>query len=322
MSAHLTSEERDRIAQLRARGYGGGEIARQLGRSASTISREVARNSTDGEYLAAAAQAKAVRRRRERPLVRKANRPAVDETIRKLLSRNCSPDEIARRMKLERPHRPRDCASASTIYRWIKSQDDRGYWRGYLWRRGRAPRKCRSSPSNSTKARIASRPEAIERRERMGDFEGDLVLGKQGTGGLATLVDRKSRYTLLTKVIRKDSRYVYRATRRRLSQLPAANRRSVTFDNGGEFARCQRLERSLGMKVYWADPGRPYQRGTNENTNGLARHFFPKGTDFNTVTYWDVEQVEQVLNNRPRACLGYRTPYEVFHGVHTPLCCD
>jgi IS30 family transposase len=322
MASHLTFEERDRIAQLRARGHGKGDIAQQLCRSASTIGREIARNSTGGEYLAATAHAKARRRRSERPLVRKTQRPAVDRTIRKLLASNLSPDEIARRMKLERPHRPRDRVCASTIYRWIDSHDDRAHWRGYLWRRGKALRKPRNSPSDAGKARIASRPEVIERRERLGDFEGDLVLGKQGTGGLATFVDRKSRYVVMTKVIRKDSRYVYRASRRRLLQLPSDRLHSMTLDNGGEFARFRSLEERLGMTVYWADPGRPYQRGTNENTNGLARHFFPKGTDFNTVTHWDVEQVEKLLNNRPRACLGYRTPNEVFHRIFTPLCCD
>ena len=322
MASHLTFEERDRIAQLQARGHRQGEIARQLCRSPSTVCREIARNGTDGGYLAATAQATATRRRSERSIVRKAQRPAVDRTIRKLLASNLSPDEIARRMKLERPHRPRDCVCASTIYRWIRSRGDRAHWRGYLWRRGKALRKPRNSPSDSAKARIASRPEVIERRERLGDFEGDLVLGKQGTGGLATFVDRKSRYVVMTKVIRKDSRYVYRASRRRLLQLPRDRIHSMTLDNGGEFARFRALERSLGMNVYWADPGRPYQRGTNENTNGLARRFFPKGTDFNTVTHWDVEQVEKTLNNRPRACLGYRTPNEVFHGIFTPLCCD
>lgn len=322
MASHLTFEERDRIAQLRARGHGNGDIARQLCRSASTIGREVVRNSTGGEYWAATAHVMAMRRRSARPIVRKTQRPAVVNTIRKLLSRKASPDEIARRMKRERPHRPRDCVCAATIYRWIRSRSDRAHWRGYLWRRGKAPRKPRKSPGDAGKARIASRPEVIERRERLGDFEGDLVLGKQGTGGLATFVDRKSRYVVMTKVIRKDSRYVYRAARRRLLQVPSDRRHSMTLDNGGEFARFAALEQSLGMNVYWADPGRPYQRGTNENTNGLARHFFPKGTDFNTVTHWDVEQVEKLLNDRPRACLGYRTPNEVFHGIFTPLCCD
>ena len=323
MARHLTLQERDRIAQLRERGLSAGEVARRIGRDRSTISRELVRNATDGEYLAAAAHATAARRRRERPRQRKTDRPAVSNTIRKLLSGRCSPAAIAERMKVERAERPRDCVSARTIYRWIEAQGPlRRHWKSCLWRRGRARRERRESAGDAAKARIASRPEIIERRERIGDFEGDLVLGKQGSGGLLTLVDRKSRYTLMTKVHHKQAAYVYRKARRRFAQLPADKRHSLTLDNGGEFAKCPRLEHSLDMRVYWADPGRPYQRGTNENTNGLTRHFYPKGTDFNTVSHWQVRQDEHVLNHRPRACLGGRTPHEVFHGVYTPLCCD
>jgi len=227
-------------------------------------------------------------------------------------------------MKLERPHRPRDCVCASTVYRWIDRQGaERAYWKSYLRRRGRRPYRPRENAGASAcKARLDARPKVIERRGRIGDFEGDLVLGKQGKGGLQTLVDRKSRYTLLMKIARKEARYMYRKTRARLQGLPSAKRHSITYDNGGEFAKCPLLEKSIGIKVYWAEPGRPYQRGTNENTNGLVRQFFPKGTDFGTVTHWEAREAENLLNDRPRACLGYRTPYEVFHGVFTPLCCD
>jgi IS30 family transposase len=299
------------------------EIALRLKRSPSTISRELRRNGTGGEYLAGAAHEKACRRRRERPLVRKCDRPAVDKTVRRLLACRCSPAEIAGRMQHERRDRPEDCVSGSTIYRWINRQGkNRGHWRGFLRRRGRRPYKPRENTADAAKARVADRPAVIERRGRIGDFEGDLVLGKPGSGGLKTLVDRKSRYTLLMKVVRKNAAYVHRKTRERLKTLPPDKRHSITYDNGGEFARCRLLEGSLNIKVYWAKPGCPYQRGTNENTNGLARQFFPKGTDFHTVTHEQARNVENLLNHRPRACLNYRTPYEVFYNASEQLCCD
>ena len=148
------------------------------------------------------------------------------------------------------------------------------------------------------------------------------MLGPQGSGGLATLVDRKSRYTMIVKIRSKNADHVHQKIRERLKQLDAERRRSVTFDNGTEFARCHRLEKHLGMQLYFANPGCPYQRGTNENTNGLIRQYFPKGTDFRDVSHHEVRQVEQLLNDRPRACLGYQTPAEVFFGKHPDTDCD
>ena len=136
------------------------------------------------------------------------------------------------------------------------------------------------------------------------------MLGPPGTGGLVTLVDRQSRFTIVSKI------------KRRLQKLEPDQRRSLTFDNGTEFARCPLLENHMGVQIYFAEPGRPYQRGTNENTNGLIRQFFPKGTDFRFVSYWEVQQVENLLNDRPRACLGYRTPAEVFFEKSARDVCD
>ncbi len=323
MSQHLTAVERDRIAQLRGSGASQAEIAARLGRHASTISRELKRNATaEGEYLAAQAQQKAVLRRRHRPRLGKTERGAVDRTVRHLLARHCSPDQIAARMKLERPDRPSDCVSASTIYRWIRRSPHRRHWESFLRRRGRRPRKPRKKCVEQDKTRIAGRPAAIERREQLGHFEADTVLGQRGTGGLATFVCRRSRYTILFKIQHKRAEYLARKTRQRLRRLDPARRRSLTPDNGGEFARFEQLGRGLAMKIYWADPGRPFQRGTNENTNGLTRSFFPKGLDFRNVNHHDARLVENLLNNRPRKCLGYRTPREVFYGTSDKLCCD
>jgi IS30 family transposase len=162
----------------------------------------------------------------------------------------------------------------------------------------------------------------IEQRLRLGDFEGDTVLGPPGTGGLATLVDRKSRFTIITKVQSKQADHVHERIKQRPRELEEERRRSITFDNGTEFARCHRLEKHLGIELYFADPGCPYQRGTNENTNGLIRQYFPKGTDFRNVSHHEVREVENRMNHRPRACLGFRTPHEVFFGKSPPSSCN
>lgn len=311
MAGHLTVEERDRIAQLRSRGADQKEIARALNRSPATISRELRRNRCGGDYFPGQAQKLAEQRRRERPIIRKLDHPKINQTVRDGLAHYWSPEQIEGRLRFNQGDNPSP-VSARTIYTWIAGDAHRDHWRTFLRRRGRRLF-FRKKPSGIG-APIAERPEVIEARLRLGDFEGDTVLGPPGTGGLATLVDRKSRYTIVVKIHSKEADHVHQKIKDRLKQLDEERRRSVTFDNGTEFARCHRLERHLGMQLYFAEPGCPHQRGTNENTNGLIRQFFPKGTDFRDVTHAEVREVENLLNNRPRACLGYRTPNEVFFG--------
>lgn len=309
MAGHLTSQDRDCIAQLAHQGADQKEIAQALNRSPSTISREMRRNRTDDNYHASQAQQRAERRRRERPITRKMDDPEIDEAVRDGLAHYWSPEQIEGRLK--RGDTEVDTSvSARTIYFWIAHDDDREHWKQFLRRRGRRPNR-RKKP-DGIGAPIKDRPEVIEERLRLGDFEGDTVLGPPGTGGLATLVDRKSRYTIIVKIQRKEADHVHQKIKQRLKQLDEERRKSVTFDNGTEFARCHRLEKHLGMKLYYAEPGCPHQRGTNENTNGLIRQFYPKGTDFRDVTHYDVRATENLLNDRPRACLDYRTPNEVF----------
>jgi IS30 family transposase len=319
MAHHLTPQERDRIAQLRYQGANQKEIARAVARCPSTISRELRRNSTAGEYYPTQAQWKAAQRRRERPLARKMDDPAINEAVRRGLAQEWAPQQIAGRMQQQaRPRR----VSSQTIYTWIKQDADREHWESFLRRRGKRPRRRKNAATSGDAARIDQRPEVIEERLRLGDFEGDTVLGPAGTGGLATLVDRKSRFTIVVKVQSKNADHVHAKIKQRMKELDEQRRRSITFDNGTEFACCHRLEKHLGMELYFADPGCPYQRGTNENTNGLIRQYFPKGTDFRDISHSQVRQVENLLNNRPRACLGFRTPGEVFFEKIPPSGCD
>jgi IS30 family transposase len=320
MAQHLTLEERDLIAQLRHRGADQKEIAQTLGRSPATISRELRRNRIGDDYFAAQAQRQAQRRRSERPLVRKMDHREIGAVVRSGLAHEWSPEQIAGRLAQQHPDCPDRQVSAQTIYNWIERDAHREHWRSFLRHRGKRPYR-RIKPTTGDAARIHQRPEVIEGRLRLGDFEGDTVLGPPGTGGLATLVDRMSRYTIVVKIRSKQADHVHQKIKERMKQLDEERRRSITFDNGTEFARCHRLERHLGMQLYFADPGCPYQRGTNENTNGLIRQYFPKGTDFRDVTHHEVREVENLLNNRPRACLGFRTPAEVFLENHPPADC-
>lgn len=312
MSSHLTTEERDRIAQLKSRGANQKEMARALKRSPATISRELRRNRTGNEYYAGMAQQHAERRRRERPIIRKMDNPEINQAVRRGVTQYWSPEQIAGRLKLE----SRDSKlqlTARTIYNWIQRDEYREHWQSFLRRRGKRPFPRRKPAGVG--APIDQRPDVIEERLRLGDFEGDTVLGPPGRGGLATLVDRKSRYTIIVKIRSKDADHVHQKIKERVKELHEERRRSITFDNGTEFARCRRLEKHLGMELYFAEPGCPHQRGTNENTNGLIRQYFPKGTDFRDVTHYEVREVEHLLNDRPRECLGYRTPNEVFFDI-------
>jgi IS30 family transposase len=312
-------EERDRIAQLRHERANQQEIAQAVGRCKSTISRELRRNRTGDEYYAAQAQRESERRRRERPLVRKMEDPQINQAVRSGLAEEWAPEEITGRMKEQGCQR---CVSPQTIYAWIKQDEHRQHWESFLRRRGKRPCRRKNTEKSCPAARIHNRPEVIEQRLRLGDFEGDTVLGPAGTGGLVTLVDRRSRFTIITKIQSKDADHVHARIKQRLKELDEEQRRSITFDNGTEFARCHRLEKHLNMQLYFADPGCPYQRGTNENTNGLIRQYFPKGTNFQDISHPQAQAVENKLNNRPRKCLDFRTPAEVFFEKHPPTGCD
>lgn len=159
----------------------------------------------------------------------------------------------------------------------------------------------------------------INRRRRYGDWEGDTIVGKGRRSSLLTLVERKSGYARIGRVDSMKSDVTIRAAKRRMKDLPPSLRRSMTFDNGKEFAEHRKLTRGLGLDVYFTDAYASWQRGTNENTNGLLRQFFSKGIDFTQVSHREVARVEQLINERPRRRLGYRTPAEI---LAPRLCCN
>ena len=311
MAHHLTLQERERLSLLRVQGASQAEIARQLGRHPSTISCELRRNRTTPEYSAVAAQGLAEARRRDRPLIRKINRPDISRYVRSHLTSYWSPEQIAGRLRRDYPH---DCQwhiSHQSIYAWIAGDAYRSHWRRYLRHGGQKRTRPEKRGQIADRVAVAGRPLAANRRRRFGDWEGDTVVSRQRRGGVLTLVERKSRFTLIRKVRDLKARTVRTAARRSLAALPQALRRTLTFDNGKEFAEHRRLAEQLTLAIYFARPYAAWQRGTNENTNGLLRQFHPKGTDFTTVRPAELQTTQDFLNHRPRKCLDYRTPTEV-----------
>lgn len=310
----LNETERERIYELQLTGLGPSAIGRQLGRDKSTISRELRRNRSDGRYSARQAQEMAQRRRAERPVVRKLDRPEIQQAVRAGLIQHWSPEQIAQRLRLEVERTPEHWVSRQGIYRWLERGGRQfAHFRGYL-------RHGRYRPRGRVKRRIAipnrvsitARPPDVATRERSGDWEGDTIVGAGQSGYLVTLVERQSGLVLIIKTDTKQAAVVNRAILRRLSVYSPEWRRTLTVDNGTEFAGHEALTRRLGLPVYFANPYASYERGCNENCNGLIRQFFPKGTDIKQVSHAAVANVEQTLNNRPRKRLDYLTPYEFF----------
>lgn len=319
MSGHLTLEEREVVAEWHAAGASQRAIARELGRNPSTISRELRRNRSRTGYYPARADRKAQQRRRERPLVRKMERVEVSRFVRDELKKYSSPDQIAGRAKLVLRDSSRH-VSRQTIYSWIRAQAEAGKrWHRFLRRHGKKRVDQDKRGQIPSAASIDGRPKIVERRGRKGDFEGDTVRGLPGRGGLVTLVDRKTRLVLIQRVPDLKADTVTDGAAAALAGVRRKNRKTVTFDNGKEFAGHEELSRRTGVVVYFAKPYCSWQRGTNENTNGLIRQFFSKGTDLARQPIARINQVQELLNHRPRRCLGYRTPHEAFTGQR-PRC--
>lgn len=245
-----------------------------------------------------------------------------DEQIRdrvpKGLTQYWSPEQIAGRMRAE-GHDPKLRVCAKTIYTWIRHAPHREHRQSFLTCRGKRPQRRKRERVG---APVRDRPEVAERRERLGDLEGDTILARPGRGGLLTMLDRKSGYSLLTKIQTKHADHVYGKVQRLVRQIAVDQRHSLTIGNGSEFARCDTLKRSYNMDLYTCRPGRPQERATNENTNRSIRQFFPKGCDFRAVSHQTAQRIQQLLNDRPRARPGYRTPAEVFFGKTERLLCD
>lgn len=315
----LTIDEREQILLGINRGDTFTAIAGQLGRTVSTISREVKRGGGRCEYSAWRAHERA-RQQTRRPKPFKLRPGRLLEEVASRLEQLWSPDEIAVRLRLDHADDPQMRVSHETIYQSLFVQG-RGELRRELarcLRSGRTARKPRGAIEGRGRipgmVMLSQRPAEADDRAVPGHWEGDLILGQGSRSAVGTLVERSTRMTLLLHLPDgKSAEQVEAAMREAVSKLPSSLARTITWDQGAEMAKHAAFTTATGIPIYFCDPHSPWQRGSNENTNGLLRQYFPKGTDLSSWTAEEIEAVAHALNTRPRKTLGWRTPAEAFN---------
>ncbi len=316
---NLSVQERDEILRGVAEGESFGSIARRLGRAPSTVSREVKSKGGRRQYRAWYSDELAVRQSRRPKLGKLARSPRLRAEVERLLQERWSPQQIAAILKRQHPDDSEMQVSHETIYRSLFVQT-RGELRRELTRYLRT-RRIRRHPQSRTKAAgpfgdmvmIRQRPAEVEDRAVPGHWEGDLLVGKNGRSAIGTLVERASRYVVLVKLGRsRTAEDVRKALTERILTLPEQLRRSLTWDQGHEMAEHVRFTLDTKVQVYFCDPHSPWQRGSNENTNGLLRQYFPKGTPLSGFKQDELDAVARQLNGRPRQTLGWMKPCEAF----------
>jgi len=323
----LTAAEREEISRGLAYGEEFPAIAKRLGRTMSTITREVGRNSGRSGYRAFSAgrRARAAAASRRGGKSRIAGEGRLRAYVLAKLRTRWSPEEIVKRMAAEYPHDMAMRISHEAIYRYLyvlprgelKRELIRGLRQERKYRRKRAPD---GGNEQETRGKIADmlsieeRPAEVDDRAVPGHWEGDLIIGRYKRTALGTLVERTTRYTVLVPLgKKKDAVSVRQAYTRAFGTLPREIAKSLTYDQGKEMSEHRQFTIDTGMRVYFAHPGSPWERGTNENTNGLIRQYFPKGTDFSRISVREIKRVQRELNDRPRKVLHWQKPDEVIH---------
>ena len=312
----LTQEERYQIYILKKEKYSQTRIAELLGRDKSTISRELRRNQGQKGYRPKQAHKRALERRLGKAQPRIGER--IWHQVKALIREGWSPEQVAGRIAMEQgvsishewiyQYIYADQRSGGNLYQYLRCQKVRRKRYGTYDRRGCIP----------NQVSIDDRPAIVDSKRRFGDWEGDTVIGKNHRGALVTLVERKSLYTIIRSVLHKTAKAVRDAVVDGLTPYIDWVH-TITYDNGREFADHEGMASDLDARIYFAHPYASWERGLNENTNGLIRQYFPKGRDLTTVTKHEIEQAMDKLNHRPRKSLGYRTPYEVFFNTRTSL---
>jgi len=314
---HLSIDERELIAQLRNEGTGLSGIARQLGRDKGTISRELKRNGAPlyNSYTPCRAQHRSDERRRTASRRERLRDGTIRQYTREKLFAGWAPEQISGRLPLE--HRGLGI-SAEAIYQYIYDAQTEGreeliscLRRGHKKRQQRAAVRKQKRTKIPNRIPIEDRPRSVESRRNYGHWEGDSLVSRKSAFALNSLTERKSRLIMITRMNRKGAAETMDAVVSRLGAWPHEFRRTLTLDNGTENAKHEVITEGIGVKCYFAHPYASWERGTNENANGLVRWYFPKGTDFAKITDDQIALVENLLNNRPRKCLGFRTPMEV-----------
>jgi IS30 family transposase len=309
----LTQEERYQISALLKAGHDQSEIAMILNRDKSTISRELQRNTGLRGYRPMQAQRLADERRQSKVKTRITDTAWTN--VERLLRQDWSPEQISLWLKAEKQM----SISHEWIYQYILQDKHYG---GDLYHHLRCQKQRRKRYGSYNRrgqiidrVSIDDRPAIVDRRSRIGDWELDTIIGKNHQQAIVSLSERKSRFTLIHKVERKTAQCVSQAIIKLLKPF-SDQVITLTSDNGKEFAEHKKIADKLNAKFYFAHPYASWERGLNENTNGLIRQYFPKGSDFTNITQKEINQVMHKLNNRPRKCLGIKTPNQVFLGIN------
>lgn len=317
----LSLAEREEIALGVACGESAVRIAGRLGRSASTVTRELERNGGRGGYRAARADARALEQARRPKTAKLVSSPRLRAEVERRLCERWSPQQIAARLRLDFPDDPEMRVSHETIYQSLYVQS-RGALRRELareLRRGRSQRRARGSRLGGNLREIvpiSERPAEVDDRAVPGHWEGDLIIGGAGRSAIATLVERQTRFALLVGLpAGRTAEAVRVALTEQIQQLPEALRRTLTWDQGKEMAEHARFTIDNNVQVYFCDPSSPWQRGTSENTNGLLRQYFPRGDDLSRYSQADLNRVADELNGRPRQTLKWMKPSEAFDQI-------
>lgn len=319
----LTVSEREEISRGLGQALSLRKIAASLGRPVSTISREVKRNGGVTAYRATDAEVAAWKRARRPQRCKLAVQHRLRRCVASKLCKNWSPQQISGWLKKRYPSQTYMRVSHETIYRSLYIQT-RGVLKKELQAHLRTQRTMRRSQQSTTAGQqrgqiidavsISQRPASVDDRAVPGHWEGDLIRGSKNSH-IATLVERQSRFVLLVRVQGKDSTTVVTALRKHLLTLPQTLRQSLTWDRGTELARHKELRIATDIQIYFCDPRSPWQRGTNENTNGLLRQYFPKGTELSGYSQAQLNKVARQLNERPRKTLGFQTPADILGGL-------
>jgi IS30 family transposase len=318
----FTQDDRIEIADGLARGVSVKVIAARIGKSYQSVYREIARNRTlDGRYQPWYAHNQAyLRRRRPKPR-RLATETGLREAVVGKLAKRWSPAQISRWLRRRYRRRATWQVCAETLYQAIYlglvgpiAPANLRTGRTYRRRRGRGRSRDGALKQLTSLRSIHQRPASVESRGRIGNWEGDLIVGAGQRSAIATLVERKARLTLLVQLpLDHSAQSVGDALIAAFSQLPAGLRRTLTWDQGNEMFHHERIEQATGLKIYFADPHSPWQRGTNENTNGLLRQYLPKGTDLGVWSQAQLDHIAAELNDRPRQCLNDKSPQQIMH---------
>jgi len=314
---HFTLAERKVLYFMQWQEYSQADVARALGRAPSSISRELRRNTKHGQtYCACNADVRYRAVRRNLAVRTKTGNPTLMQNVNTMLKEGWAPEQIAGRLRrVDHPRSPSKWISFQTIYRhvWADKANGGSLFR-YLRRGGkRYLKRCGSTRGQIVgRVSIEERPVLVDERRRVGDWEGDTVVGRHHQGLVATFVERKTGYFVAQKMHDKRASTLNRAAKAAFKRVPHQLVQTFTFDNGKEFASFKDLEKHFDARAYFAHPYCAWERATNENTNGLLRQFLPKKTDLRSLTQAQLDIIAHRLNNRPRKRLDYRTPCEAF----------